>query len=97
MINILKSVIINVLTALYMPFWSAILMSILVMFTIMQGENIGYKSLCKRWVKKLREDRQFRKTFLLVFYTVMILYRTLLLRSMYNNPLKDGERLFIAI
>ena len=39
--------------------------------------------------KYFREDLFFRKLFFLTFYTTMILFRTLLNRDMWMNPLSD--------
>ena len=65
--SILKSVIVNVLTALYTPFWFSVVLSVFIMFFIMNAEEHGYKELCKRWVRRFKTEKDFRLTFVLVF------------------------------
>ena len=82
------------LTALYQPFWFALLLSIMIMFFYMfcykpKGSGRGCKKAVKVWIGNFKEELFFRKLFLLVFFTVMILFRTLLNRNMWANPLSD--------
>lgn len=82
------------LTALYQPFWFALLLSIMIMFFYMfcykpTGSGSGCKKAVKVWIENFKEELFFRKLFLLVFFTVMILFRTLLNRNMWVNPLSD--------
>lgn len=87
MMDITTSVITNVLTALYQPFWFALILSVLFMFVYMMYPNI--KSAAEQWINWFKESVFFRKLFLLVFVTVIILFRTLLNRDMWANPLSD--------
>ena len=89
MIAVVKSIIVNVLIALYTPFWFAIILTVFVMFFIMSAEESGYKEYCQGWIRKFRTEGQFRLTFLLIFYTIMILFQTLLNRHMYTNPVSN--------
>lgn len=85
--QIISKIISDVLIALYQPFWFAVILAVLFMFV--------YKSYCsikqaaKDWITWFKSDSLFRRVFLLVFYTAMILFRTLLNRSMWANPLSD--------
>ena len=93
-IKIVGDIIANVLTALYQPFWFALLLSIMIMFFYMfcykpTGSGRGCKKAVKVWIENFKEELFFRKLFLLVFFTVMILFRTLLNRNMWANPLSD--------
>ena len=93
-IKIVGDIIANVLTALYQPFWFALLLSIMIMFFYMfcykpTGSGRGCKKAVKVWIGNFKEELFFRKLFLLVFFTVMILFRTLLNRNMWANPLSD--------
>ena len=93
-IKIFGDIIANVLTALYQPFWFALLLSIMIMFFYMfcykpTGSGRGCKKAVKVWIGNFKEELFFRKLFLLVFFTVMILFRTLLNRNMWANPLSD--------
>lgn len=85
--QIFKSIITNVLTALYQPFWFAIILSVLFMFVYKSYPSI--KQAAKSWISWFKTDSAFRRTFLLVFYIAMILFRTLLNRNMWTNPLSD--------
>lgn len=84
--EILQTILTNVLTALYQPFWFAVLFSITVMYVLMYVKEHGWKDSIRRWVNNFRNLVEFRRTFALVFYTVMILFRTLLNRSVWMNP-----------
>ena len=60
------------------------------------GEKSSYslfttyiKSACLAWIRTFKNSLFFRKLFCLVFFTVMILFRTLLNRNMWMNPLSD--------
>lgn len=87
MINLFENAISNILTALYQPFWFALILSVLFMFVYMMYPNI--KSAAVQWINWFKESVFFRKLFLLVFVTVIILSRTLLNRDMWANPLSD--------
>ena len=85
--QIFSTIITNVLTALYQPFWFAVILSVLFMFVYKAYPSI--KQAAKDWISWFKSDPTFRRTFLLVFYSVMILFRTLLNRNMWANPVSD--------
>lgn len=85
--NIIKTMLYNILTAFYQPFWFAIILSIFFMFAYKLYP--GVKAASKQWILWFKEDVLFRKMFVLVFYTSMILFRTLLNRDMWANPLSN--------
>lgn len=85
--QIFSAIISNVLTALYQPFWFAVILSVLFMFVYKAYPSI--KQAAKDWISWFKSDPTFRRTFLLVFYTVMILFRTLLNRNMWLNPVSN--------
>lgn len=89
MIDILNEIITNVLTALYQPFWFAVLLSDLFMFYWLYAKEHGWKGSIKLWIIEFKKYSHFRRLYLLVFYTTMILFRTLLGRTMWVNPLSD--------
>lgn len=86
-VGILKSVITNVLTALYQPFWFAITLSVLYMFAWKKYHSI--REAIKQWIEWYKNEFEFRRMFFLVFYTVMILFRTLFGRSMWGSPISN--------
>lgn len=87
--KIITSILSNILTAIYQPFWFALLAAILLMFLYLFAREHGWKQAVELWLKSFRTDRMFRKVFLLGFYTILVLFRTLLNRNMWANPLSD--------
>ena len=92
--DVIASVIANVLTALYQPFWFALLFSIVSMFVFLfatdkENAGLGVKHSVIIWWKNFRYNKNFRQIFFLVFYTIMILFRTLINRNMWLNPVYD--------
>lgn len=85
--QIISKIISNILTALYQPFWFAVILSVIFMFVYKSHTSI--KQAAKDWISWFKTDANFRRTFLLVFYTSLILFRTLLIRNMWANPLSD--------
>ena len=86
MIKVIRSIVANVLQALYQPFWFAVIMSILITFFYMSAEENGLKVLLSKWYKRIKSDRDFRKVLYFSFITVMILFRTLLNRNTSSQP-----------
>lgn len=89
MLELFNIVIKHVLTALYQPFGFSVLLSVLFMFLYLYAKEHGWKEVYQRWCKSFKNDMNFRRIFFLVFYTTMILFRTLLNRDMWTNPLSD--------
>lgn len=93
-IKVFSKILTNVLTALYEPFGFAILLSFLAMFFYLyayepQNAGKGWKNAIVTWYKEFRTSVFFRKLFLLAFVTGLILFRTLLNRNLWLNPLSD--------
>lgn len=91
---ILTNIITHVLTALYTPFGFSILSAVLFMFLYIlieeHGGGIsGLKIVMRKWWKLFRTDVTFHRAFFLAFYTVLILFQTLLNRQLCINPLSD--------
>ena len=75
--EIFKSIVTNVLTALYQPFWFAVLLTIFILFFYMYAYHPtdagkGIKTACIAWVRTFKNSLYFRKLFCFVFFTVMI-------------------------
>lgn len=85
--QIISKIITNVLTALYQPFWFSVILSVLFMLVYKAYPSI--KQAAKDWISWFKTDSSFRCIFYLVFYTVMILFRTLLNRNMWTNPVSN--------
>ena len=93
-IDLLGKILTNILTALYEPFGFSLLLSFLAMFFYLYayesiGTGKGWKIAMMTWYQKFKEDVFFRKLFFLAFVTSMILFRTLLNRNLWLNPLYD--------
>ena len=93
-LDLLGKILTNILTALYEPFGFSLLLSFLAMFFYLYayesiGAGKGWKIAIMTWYQKFKESVFFRKLFLLTFVTSMILFRTLLNRNLWMNPLSD--------
>ena len=92
-IEIFNRIAYNVLSALYQPFWAAVLLAFLAMFLYLYGREHGWKkndfirNMFATWWSSFRSSSNFRRTFLLAFYTAMILLRTVLNREIWFDPL----------
>lgn len=93
LIEIMNNIIRNVLSSLYQPFWAAILLAFLFMFLYMYGKEYGWeknnfiRNMFVTWWTAFKSSSCFRRTFLLAFYTAMILLRTVLNREIWFDPL----------
>lgn len=85
--EIIQRITANVLTALYQPFWFALSLSVVFMLVAKKYSSI--KDAVKEWLFWFKSDKAFRREFLLTFYTVMILFKTLMNRSMWANPVSN--------
>ena len=93
-IDLLGKILTNILTALYEPFGFSLLLSFLAMFFYLYAyEPIhagkGWKNAIVTWYQKFKESVFFRRLFFLAFVTSLILFRTLLNRNLWQNPLSD--------
>ena len=93
-IELLEKILTNILTALYEPFGFSLLLSFLAMFFYMYAyeplyAGKGWKIAIVTWYQKFKESVFFRKLFFLFFVTSLILFRTLLNRILWMNPLSD--------
>ena len=93
-IKVLAKILTNILTALYEPFGFSLLLSFLAMFFYLyayepQNAGKGWKSAVVIWYQKFKESVFFRKLFFLAFVTSLVLFRTLLNRQLWMNPLSD--------
>lgn len=89
MVDIISTIISSVLTALYQPFWFSLLSAVLLLFLYLFVAEYGWKEVLRRWGKTFKRSSEFRCLFVLSFYTMMILFRTLLNRNMWENPVSN--------
>ena len=85
--ELISKIIVHVLTTAYQPFWFAVILSVLFMFVWKNYINVKQATI--EWLSWFKSDSHFRRVFLLVFYTVIILFSTLLNRDMWLNPVSD--------
>lgn len=93
-IGLLGKIFTNILTAIYEPFGFSLLLSFLAMFFYLYAyepihDGEGWKSTIVTWYQKFKGSVSFRKLFLLAFVISMILFRTLLNRNLWMNPLSN--------
>ena len=93
-VSLLGKILTNILTALYEPFGFSLLLSFLAMFFYLYAyepteAGKGWKNAIMTWYQKFKESVFFRKLFFLAFVTSLILFRTLLNRNLWMNPLSD--------
>lgn len=84
----------NVLLSLYQTVWFSVLLSVLFMFYYMYAHGSGnsgkgWISAAKTWISEFKRSKQFRRVFLFSFVVTMILFKTLLNREYWMNPLSD--------
>ena len=54
-----------------------------------EGAGKGWKAAIRTWIDHFKRDREFRKKYILFFYITMVLFKTLINRDMWMNPLCD--------
>ena len=92
-IKVLKTIIYDVLSTLYKPFWAALLLSCMFMFLYQYAKEHGWgkenivRKVFLTWIDFFKESLMFRKVFLLAFCTAMILLKTIFNRSIWIDPL----------
>ena len=93
MMEVLSKTVYNVLSALYQPFWAAVLFAFFFMFLYVYSKEHKWKksnfiqNMFVTWWTAFKSSSCFRRTFLLAFYTAMILLRTVLNRKIWFDPL----------
>ena len=74
-VQIVKTVITNILIALYQPFWYAVVASVLLCFLYLYAYHPvdtgnGLRSAFKTWIEEFKRSIFFRRLFLLSFFTI---------------------------
>lgn len=92
-IEIINMVTRHILEALYQPFWGAVLLAFLFMFLFLYAREHEWNiknfipKMFQTWFGQFCSSPLFRRTFLLAFFSAMILFRTLLNREIWFDPL----------
>ncbi len=87
--GIIENIIKSVCLSLYQSFNASIVVAVLVMFVYIFVRDYGVKEAAKLWIKNFKEDKSFKRVFLLMFYVSMMLFRTVLARSYWSSPLMN--------
>lgn len=92
--SILKNTTTDILTTFYQYFWFSLIIAVLVMFAYMycfDEERLerGLKPAFRMWGRRFVSSSHFRRMFFLAFYTGMVLFRTLINRNLWFNPLQN--------
>ena len=85
----LVNVIVDVLSVIYQTAGASCLLAVLIMCVYMLGRKQGVGPVARAWVYQFRQSSWFRRHFFLAFYTCMLLFRTLLCRNVWGNPLEN--------
>lgn len=89
MLDVIEKVILNVIVALYQPFWFSLLLAFLFMFFYLMLKDSNLKELLLKWCDSFKTDKRFKFVFLLAFYSGLALYRTIINRNIWGNPISD--------
>lgn len=79
----------NIISSLYQYALTAIIMSVFFMCVYEKIDSIGIKKTVIEFVKKFKEQKEWRETLVLAFYISMILLRTVLCRKIWGNPISN--------
>lgn len=89
----MSGIITDILMSVYQSLGYALIAAIFMMFYHMyvneMASGFGHIDAWKRWLLKFRREKTFRQLLVLNTYTMMVLFRTLLNRNMWSNPLSD--------
>lgn len=85
----MEKILSDVLTSFYQPFWFSVLLAALFMSVWSNARKIGWKAVFLDWYHNFRNEKTFRRSFFLMFYTALVLFKTLLNRNMWANPVSN--------
>ncbi len=90
MLEIIRQLIKDVLLALYQPFlFSVIFAGLLVQVFLTAEEKGSVRAVLQQWKDAFVRRKAIRHLYVFFFYLTMILFRTLLNRELWANPLSD--------
>ncbi len=87
--GVIENIVKSVCLSLYQSFNAAVVFAVLIMFVYIFARDYGVKEAVKLWFKNFKEDKAFKRVFLLAFYVGMMLFRTVLARSYWSSPLMN--------
>lgn len=87
--SFIASILTRALRSLYEILPVSLLLAFLFMFAYLFGKEIGVRRALKAWRDAFVKNKRFRRVFFFALYTAMILCKTLLIRSIWDEPFKD--------
>lgn len=92
MISACEKIVLDILMTFYQAFWFSSVFAVIFMFLYLYAEDngggiIGIKAVFHKWRNAFVKNSKFRRIFFLSFYTTMVLFRTLINRDLWLNPL----------
>lgn len=88
-IKIIETILYNTFVAVYESTGFALCLSFFFMFFFLHAQKHGWKNSIRIWISDFKESTEFRRTFVLIFYVSLVLFRTLFNRMVWINPLRD--------
>lgn len=84
----------DLLTSLYQSFWFSLLLAFMLTFFYLycyqpQEAGKGMKAAIKAWARKFKTSAFFRRLLMFCLFLVMTLFRTLLNRKIWSNPISN--------
>lgn len=84
-----KNILVNIITSLYQTFGASLVFAVLFMLGYWKIKEVGIANTIKKWLLEFKNNKEFRGWFYLALYTGMILFRTLLCRKLWVNPVEN--------
>ena len=84
-----RNILVNIITSLYQTFGASVVFAILFMLGYWKRKEVGIANTIRNWISEFRSNAEFRSWFYLAAYTGMILFRTLLCRKLWVNPVEN--------
>ncbi len=79
----------DILSSLYQFLGASFVIAVLFMFAVNYAKISSVKQIVREWIDCFKNDKRFRKIFVFAFFTAMLLFRTVMCRSITENPLKN--------
>lgn len=84
-----QKILVSILKSLYQFTGASLLIAFLSMFLLFFMEQEGFKNSILYLYKRMKEEKVYRMYFAFLFYLSMVLFRTVLCRNIWSNPLSN--------
>lgn len=85
----MEGIVKNILVSIYQYFFASVISAFLFSFVYREVSKKGMKQTIQEWINEFKNNHVFRLVFLFSFYFAMLLYRTLICRSLWTNPVEN--------